>query len=164
MHKIIAQPLTQDAFQEFGDVIEIRDGTKNFAINGGTTQRFDDLATAVALGEEARTAISMARAQPFTLPHSVSMVERHPHGSQAFIPVQSTRFMVIVALDENGKPGTPRAFLAQPGQGINYFVNTWHGVLTVLDAPADLIIVDRLGVGQNLETYDYPKPWEIDLA
>lgn len=164
MPKITAQPLTQDAFQEFGDVIEIREDAQNFPINDGMTQRYHDLGTAIALGEEARTAISMARAQPFSLPLQVSMVERHPLGSQAFIPVQNTRLMVVVAPDNKGTPGTPLAFIAKPGQGINYFVGTWHGVLTVLDEQADFIVVDRLGVGENLEKFHYAAPWEIDLA
>lgn len=162
MPTIKLEPLTRDAFEEFGDVIEVTSQTNSHPINAGTTQRFHDLATVVATGEEARGIISIARAQPFTLPLDVKMVERHPFGSQAFVPLSPARFVVVVAPNEHGTPGEPRAFLAGPGQAINYFLNTWHGVLTALDAQQDFLIVDRDGEGENLETYDYPEPYRIE--
>jgi len=155
------KPLTRDAFAPFGDVIEIAADTQSHPINAGSTERFHDLATAIATGEDARVIISMARAQPFALPLTLKMVEHHPYGSQAFIPVRPTKFLVVVAPDENGTPGEPLAFLARPGQGINYFRGTWHGVLTALDGVTDFIIVDRDGEGDNCVTYDYPEPYEV---
>lgn len=154
-------PLTREAFAEFGDVIEITAKTGSHPINAGTTQRFHDLATVVATGEDARAIISMARAQPFALPLTLSMVERHPHGSQAFIPLKPTRFLVVVAPSKNGKPGTPRAFMAAPGQAVNYFLSTWHAVLTALDEQTDFLIVDREGEGKNLEVYNFPEPYVV---
>jgi len=162
MTAIKIEPLTRKDFAEFGDVIEITGDTASHHINAGTTQRFHDLATVVATGEEARPIISMARAQPFELPLSLEMVERHPNGSQAFIPLRPTRFLVVVAPDENGKPGTPRAFMATPGQAINYFLGTWHGVLTALDAETDFLIVDREGEGNNLEVFNFPEPYLVE--
>ncbi len=103
----------------------------------------------------------MARAQPFTMPLTLSMLERHPDGSQAFIPITQTRFVVIVAPDEDGKPGMPLAFMASPGQGINYLQNVWHGVLTALDEVTDFIIVDRAGDGDNLEIFNLEHPYEV---
>lgn len=161
MKSIKIQPLTRDAFAPFGDVIEIAADTQSHHINAGSTERFHDLATAIATGEDARVIISMARAQPFELPLTLRMVEHHPYGSQAFIPVRPSRFLVIVAPDEDGTPGKPLAFLAGPGQGINYFKGTWHGVLTALDGVTDFIIVDRDGDGDNCVTYDYPEPYEV---
>lgn len=161
MTTIKIEPLTKQAFEPFGDVIEIRDDANSYPINGATTARYHDLATVVATGEEARTIISMARATPFQLPLEISMVERHPLGSQAFIPVRPTRFVVTVAPDEHGRPGTPRAFMAEPGQGINYFLGTWHAVLTAIDGETDFIIVDRAGEGDNLEEYHYPEPFTV---
>lgn len=162
MPSIKIEPLTKEAFLAFGDVIEIRPDGDNHPINGGTTTRFHNLGTVVANGEDARPIISMARAKPFELPLKLEMVERHPFGSQAFIPVRPTRFLVIVAPDEDGRPGTPRAFHASPGQGINYFVNTWHGVLTALDEETDFIIVDREGAGENLEEFHFPQAWSVE--
>lgn len=162
MTSIRIEPLTREAFELFGDVIQIDGHEQHFPINGGTTERFHDLSTAVAQGEDAQVIISMARAQPFTLPLELKMVERHPEGSQAFVPVEPARFIVIVAPDEHGRPGTPRALLAEKGQGINYFTGTWHGVLTVLDKPTDFLIVDRAGEGKNLEEHFYDEPFRIE--
>ncbi len=161
MNTITAEKLTATAFAPFGDVIEISPDAANEPINGGTTKRFD-IAKATVSGTNAGVIISMARATPFDLPLELKMVERHPHGSQAFVPVSPARFLVVVAPDEGGRPGTPRAFLAAPGQGINYHQGTWHGVLTALDQQTDFIIVDRKGDEDNCEIFDFPEPWRIE--
>lgn len=156
------EPLTREAFEAFGDVIEITANSDSHPINAGTTERFHDLATIIATGEDARAIISMARAQPFTLPLTVPMLERHPFGSQAFIPITPGRFVVVVAPDAGGKPGTPRAFMVGPGQAINYFLGTWHAPLAVLDSQTDFIAIDREGDGENLEIYDLPEPYLVE--
>jgi ureidoglycolate lyase len=89
------------------------------------------------------------------------MVERHPDGSQAFLPMTQAPFLVIVAPDDGGRPGVPRAFLTAPGQGINLLRGTWHGVLTPLAAPGLFAVVDRIGEGANLEEHRFEDPWEI---
>lgn len=160
---IKAEPLTPEAFEAFGDVISFDAAARHFPINGGTTERYHALSSAVAFGEDAHVIISLARAKPFQLPLKVAMLERHPFGSQAFVPLSPTRFLVVVAADRHGQPGTPRAFLAQGGQGINYFRNTWHGVLSVLDNQADFLVVDREGDGENLEEFQLDKPYEVTV-
>ena len=161
MTTITIEKLTREAFAPFGDVLEIADDLAKQPINGGTTQRFD-LGAATVTGTNAGVMLSMARATPFSLPLSLKMVERHPHGSQAFVPVRPTEFLVVVAPDENGKPGMPRAFRAGPGQGINYRQGTWHGVLTALDGVTDFLIVDRSGDEDNCEIYNFPEPIRIE--
>src|SRR5690606_35411106 len=86
MSMILARPLTREAFRPFGDVIEV-EGADNFLINNGNCCRFHDLAKVEATGENARVLINIFRAQPCPLPHSLGMVERHPFGSQAFMPL-----------------------------------------------------------------------------
>lgn len=162
MQTIKIEPLTREAFEPFGDVIEIAAEMGSHPINGGTTQRFHDLSTAIAQGEDARVVLSMARGQPFSLPYDLTMVERHPDGSQAFVPVMPARFLVIVAHDDSGTPGTPRAFMAGKGQGINYFRNTWHGALTALDNVTDFLIVDREGEGDNCEVHNFDTPFRVE--
>ena len=73
-------------------------------------------------------------------------------------------FLVVVAPDEAGRPGTPLAFLTAPGQGVNYLRGTWHGVLTPLGRPAPFLIVDRVGAGTNLEEYRYKASWTVTAA
>ena len=160
MTTITAAPLTAEAFAPFGDVIGIDETAANHPINGGTTQRFDFARTSVS-GTNAAVQISMARATPFTLPVTLKLVERHPHGSQAFVPVTPSHFLVVVAPDANGRPGTPVAFLAAPGQGINYRQNVWHGALTALDKQTDFLIVDRTGDEPNCEIFEFETPYTV---
>ena len=96
-----------------------------------------------------------------TLPHPDDLLERHPEGSQAFIPMEPDPFLVVVAPDEGGKPGQPLAFLTAPHQGINYFKGTWHGVLTPLGGAGMFAVVDRIGKTPNLEEYPFSDPWIV---
>src|SRR5690606_14302218 len=108
-----------------------------------------------------RPIISIFRGQPLALPLALSMMERHPLGSQAFMPLHSRPFLVVVAPDAEGAPGRPLAFLTAPGTGINIARNPWHGVLPPLEAPGDFLVVDRGGEGINLEEHVFDRPYTI---
>ena len=154
MRKIIAQPLTPDAFAPFGDVLA---ATGDFRlINAGLCQRHHDRAT-LDFGD-ARAGISVFQAQPRALPYSFDLIERHPEGSQAFLPMTAAPFLVIVA---TGPESAPQAFLTNGAQGINLYRGTWHGVLTPLSAPGLFAVVDRIGTTPNLEEYRYSQPWTV---
>ncbi|MGN6101484.1 MAG: ureidoglycolate lyase [Devosia sp.] len=161
MPTIRIEPLTREAFAPFGQVIDI-EGAKHFPINRGMTERYHDLARIELGGPDPRPLLSIARGKPYRLPLTLAMVERHPLGSQAFYPLSPRPFLVIVAPDHHGTPSTPRAFLTRPGQGINYAMNTWHGVLTPLDEEADFLIIDRGGEGNNLEEHFFPEPYLVE--
>lgn len=159
---VVAQPLTREAFAEFGDVIEI-EGADHFPINKGMCARYHDLAKVEATGPNARVLINIFRGRPYPIPLQLTLVERHPLGSQAFIPLSPRPFLIVVCRDEAGKPGRPRAFITRPGQGVNYPRNLWHAVLTPLNDPQDFLVVDRGGDGNNLEEFTFEEPWEIRL-
>lgn len=152
--------LTKEAFKPYGDVIET-EGSAAFGINNNTTSRFHDLARIELAGENARTLVSIARCQPFSLPVEVAMMERHPLGSQAFIPLNDQPFLVVVAQDQNGKPHNPVAFLASGNQGINYLTNIWHSTLTALAGPGNFLMIDRGGDGNNLEEHFFEQSFQI---
>ncbi len=160
MQTIKIEPLTAAAFASFGQVIQT-EGAHHYPINGGMTERFHDLARIELAGEGARPLISIFRGRPCDLPLTLSLVERHPLGSQAFFPLSSHPFLVIVAGDENGVPVGLRAFRTGPSQGVNIGMNVWHGVLTPLEAEADFLVVDRGGEGSNLEEHRFDSPWSI---
>jgi len=162
MTTIIAQPLTREAFAPFGDVIDT-DVASSFLINKGKCRRFHDLAKVEVTGENARVLVSIFRAQPYPMPHRLDMVERHPFGSQAFVPLCPMPFLVVVCPDEDGRPGAPHAFITEGGQGVNYARNTWHGVLTPIVKEQDFLIVDRCGDGNNLEEFYFNTPYEVEL-
>ncbi|MCR4266170.1 ureidoglycolate lyase [Nitratireductor sp. ZSWI3] len=162
MTSIAAQRLTRQAFAPFGDVIET-EGAESFLINGGKCRRFHDLARVEAAGDNARVLINLFRGQPYDFPLRLAMVERHPLGSQAFMPLTPNPFLVVVCPDEDGKPGMPQAFVTGPGQGVNYARGTWHGVLTPIGGEQEFLVVDRGGDGGNLEEYFFPEPHLITL-
>ena len=157
------EPLTRDAFAPFGQVIETA-GAHHYPINAGNCERYHDLARVELGGVHPRPLISIVHGRHYTLPLTLRMVERHPLGSQAFYPLSAHPFLVVVASDESGTPGTPRAFLTGPGQGINIAMNTWHGVLTPIEADADFLCVDRGGEGNNLEEHFFETPWTIQAT
>ena len=160
MREIEIRPLTSDAFAPFGEVIEM-EGAHNFPINAGKCTRYHDLANIETTGDKARPMISLLRGQPYPLPLELRMVERHPLGSQAFIPLGENPFLVVVAEETENGPGEPLAFRTRPGQGVNIGRNVWHGILTPLDGVSDFAVVDRGGEGVNLEEHFYEEPFLI---
>jgi ureidoglycolate lyase len=162
MRLIHAEPLTAAAFAPFGDVLEAL-GDPDRIINQGLCGRYHDRAR-LDFGPDGRAGLSLFKAEPRALPYQLDLVERHPDGSQAFIPMSLTSFLVIVAPDDDGRPGQPRAFLTEPGQGINLHRGTWHGVLTPLEAPGLFAVVDRIGSTPNLEEHWFETPWTVVSA
>jgi ureidoglycolate lyase len=159
---VTAELLTRENFKAFGDVIDTA-GDLHYPINGGKTERHHALARAEAAGPNAQVLISIFRGTPYDFPLDLAMVERHPLGSQAFMPLSPRPFLVVVCHDGEDGPGRPHAFVTQPGQGVNYPRNLWHAVLTPIGEPQDFLVVDRGGDGPNLEECHFSHPFQIRL-
>ncbi|GJH26182.1 ureidoglycolate lyase [Caballeronia sp. EK] len=161
MRTLTLEPLTREAFAPFGDVIEL-EGARHFPINAGTTERFHDLAN-VEVGFESggRPLINVFRGQPRPQPVVISMMERHPLGSQAFVPLADVRYLVVVAPAGEFDPAAMRAFYARGWQGVNYARGVWHHPLIVLDKAADFIVVDRGGDLPNCDEIDLPERYTL---
>lgn len=158
MRRVATAPLTPEAFAPFGEVLAAA-GAPDMRINQGLCGRFHDRA---ALDfADGRAGISLFDADPRTLPLTLEMVERHPQGSQAFLPMTQHPFLVVVAPDADGAPGAPLAFVTDGRQGVNYRRGTWHGVCTPLHAPGLFAVVDRIGPGANLEEHWFDAPWQV---
>ncbi|MBF9036935.1 MAG: ureidoglycolate lyase [Paracoccaceae bacterium] len=151
--KIIIEPMSADAFAPFGDLLEAK-GTPDKIINQGLCGRFHDRARMDF--SDGRAGISIFHAEKRDLPLKLDLVERHPDGSQAFVPMSHQPFLVVVAEDQNGIPQNIRAFLTEAGQAINIHRGVWHGVLTPLYDPGLFAVIDRIGEGPNLEEYWLP--------
>lgn len=158
---LIPQPLTATAFAPFGEVIEVS-GAPDKLINQGMCGRHHDLARLDF--SDGRAGISLFDAKARHFPCPVEMVERHPAGSQAFIPVNNVPMLVVVAEDADDTPVNPRAFLSAPGQSINLHRNVWHGVLSPIGAPGRYVVVDRIGEGANLEEFWFDEPFVVTEA
>ncbi|RIX49633.1 MAG: ureidoglycolate lyase [Rhodocyclales bacterium GT-UBC] len=164
MKKLLVQPLTREAFAPFGDVIAADDSVQHFSINGGNTERYHDLAS-LDPGPEGRMIASIFRGQPRPLPFSITMMERHPFGSQAFIPLSSEPYLVVVATAGPAPSADDlHAFLAQPGQGVNYRTGVWHHPLLALHRVSDFLVIDRSGPGKNCDEVSIEPPVWLDLS
>ncbi len=162
MRHIKPEPLTAAAFAAFGDVLDAMGDFR--LINDGLCQRHHDRARldfAPEISPDNRPGLSIFNATPRQLPYTFDLIERHPEGCQAFIPMTQNPFLVIVAISPNDKP---RAFLTNGAQATNLHRGTWHGVLTPLHPPGLFAVVDRIGASANLEEYRYPQPWVVQHA
>ncbi|MBO6638707.1 MAG: ureidoglycolate lyase [Roseitalea sp.] len=156
---ITIEPISRLAFAPFGDVLD-SEGEPDRMINQGLCGRFHDRARLDFA--DGRAGISLFQAEPRSLPLMLEMVERHPLGSQAFVPMSLDPFLVTVAPDQAGRPGRPRAFQTAVGQGINFHRGTWHGVLTPLSEPGLFAVIDRIGEGANLEEHWFETPYVVE--
>ena len=159
--KLILEALTSVAFAPFGDVLDVA-GVPDKIINQGRCGRYHD--RAVIDFAEGCAGISLFKAEARSFPIVLDMMERHPAGSQAFIPMSMDPFVVVVAPDADGRPGRPRAFITTVGQGVNYHRAIWHGVLTPLFAPGLFCVIDRIGTSPNLEEYWFDTAYTITAA
>ncbi|OUL71599.1 ureidoglycolate lyase [Paraburkholderia hospita] len=149
MKTLAIEPLTREAFAPFGDVIEL-EGAKQIPINLGTTIRYHDLAKVDITNEGGRTLVNLFRGQARVLPFEITMMERHPLGSQAFIPLNDKPYLVVVAPAGELDESKIRAFVTSGWQGVNYAKGVWHHPLLALGEVSDFIVVDRGGDGHNL--------------
>ncbi len=154
--------LTRSAFAPFGDVIETR-AAHSYLINNDTTRRYHDLANVDVSARGGRPLINIFRAQPTHLPFEIRMMERHPLGSQAFMPLALLRYLIVVAENaDDGAPGKVHAFISEGGQGVNYRRGTWHHPLLALDGVNDFMVIDRGGKGNNCDIANLPQPLLIE--
>ena len=141
--------ITKDNFSQFGDVISTKD-IKPIEINNGYAKRYDGIANLNTSKDNGETTISIFSALKRNFPMKIDMMEKHPLGSQAFIPMKETTFLAFVA--PNGdKPDLNKieAFIIPPGIGVNYKPGTWHFPL-ISTEDMNFLVVDRKGSGDNL--------------
>ena len=153
--RLVPEPLTAEAFAPFGRVIEADPATA-VEINAGFTTRYHALATAET---DARTILSIFRGRP--RPLEIAMLERHPKGSQAFVPLGGRPWLAVVA--ESSDPTACRAFMCRGDQGLQYGCNVWHHPLLVLGEAQDFLVVDRDGDGPNLEEVFFEAPLLLEV-
>lgn len=158
-----AEPISQEAFAPFGNLIGAYG--EIITINEGTTDRYHKQAEVEALAD-GQAIINMFRAQARTFPLNIKMMERHPLGSQAFLPQDSQPYLVLVGLGETQPdPESLKLFYVQ-GEGVNYQAGCWHFPLLSLDqqgASRDFWVVDRAGAGNNLEESYFSEDWDIRI-
>ena len=156
------EPLTKQAFAPFGEVIET-EGVIPLSINQGYARRFNDLATIDVAAAGGETNISWFVASLRPAPIAIRLMERHPLGSQLFVPLGGVDWLVVVCADPRDA-ATYRAFRATGQQGVNYARNCWHHPLLVLEDASPFLVVDRKGGGDNLEECWLDETMQIELT
>ena len=142
-------PITKENFSKYGDVISTKD-IKPLEINNGYAKRYDGIANLNTSNDNGETTISIFSALKRNFPMKIDMMEKHPLGSQAFIPMKETTFLVFVApKEENLDLNKVESFIIPPGIGINYKPETWHFPL-ISTENINFLVVDRKGPGDNL--------------
>lgn len=153
MRTVRPKPLTPAAFAPYGEVISARDEAHHYPINYGATTRYHALGHTTAI--DGQVILSIFRSTP--LPRLVlKIMERHPDGSQAFMPLNGRPYLVAVAPPGELAPSRIEVFLADGSQGVNYAAGTWHHYSLALGEVSDFLVVDRQGPGPNLD--------EIEMA
>jgi len=143
------KPITKENFSKFGDMITTKN-IKPLKINNGYAKRFDNIAKLDTSNENGETTISIFSALKRSFPMKIDMMEKHPLGSQAFIPMKETTFLTLVA-PEGKKPDLEKieSFIIPNGIGVNYKTGVWHFPL-ISTEDMDFLVVDRKGSGDNL--------------
>jgi ureidoglycolate lyase len=162
MIELRPKPLTKTAFAPFGDVVEV-DGANRLEINQGYAQRYNGFANIDVTDEGGQAGTCIIVAQPRPTPIAITLMERHPLGSQLFIPMQQRPWIVLVCTDPNDAT-TFQAFQATGQQGVNYRKGTWHHPLLVTEKDTMFFEVSRMGAGNNLEEVKLQNQMQLSIA
>jgi ureidoglycolate lyase len=161
---IVPQQLTAENFAVYGDLISVSESAEHFAINDGHTMRYHNLADVDVAEQQGKTLINIFRSTPLAFPLPVEMMERHPLGSQAFIPMSNQPYVVVVAPSGELDTSKIEVFLASSKQGVNYHKGTWHHFCLALNQESDFLVVDRGGKGDNCDVEKLDGSLVITLA
>ena len=150
------KPITKENFSKFGEIITA-EGIKPLIINNGFAKRYDGIAKLNTEEKNGKTTISIFSALKRNFPMKIDMMEKHPLGSQAFIPMKETTFLCFVS-PVGDKPDLLKleSFIIPKGVGINYKPNVWHFPL-ISTEDMNFLVIDREGVGDNLVIEDLNK-------
>jgi ureidoglycolate lyase len=159
--KIPLKPLSKDVFASFGDVIEVHSNNNIITINDGAADRHHDLTRIDVSDQNGYAIVSIIDTKQTPMPLAVKKMERHPIGSQAFIPTGNSPYVVLVAPAGKFNHQQLQGFLAQPHQGINYAKGTWHHACISLNRCNQFLVIDRGGQGENCDFVDIPNGVEI---
>ena len=161
---VVPKKLTAENFSAYGDVISVSESAEHFAINDGHTMRYHNLANVDIAEQQGKTLLNIFRSTPLAFPLPIEMMERHPLGSQAFIPMGKQPYVIVVAPAGELDTTKIEVFLASGEQGVNYNKGTWHHFCLALNEVSDFLVVDRGGEGDNCDVEKLDGSLVITLA
>ena len=131
-------PVDATAFARFGTLVEKPESAGDRRMFSDWLPAIDGLALQFHLNHVAAS----------TLPNSLTQVERHPHSAQVFLPVDVSRYLVVVMPSaSDGSPDVSRACCFElPGTvGVIYRRDVWHAGMMVLDRPGSFAVLMSRG-------------------
>ncbi len=156
--KTIIKPkkISKQNFRKFGDLIDTK-RKKFININNGYAKRFDNLGNINTGKLKGLSIMSIFAAKKRSFPMNIKMMEKHPLGSQAFIPMNDASFLIFVA-PKGKKPKISKieSFVVPKQTGINYKPGIWHFPLISLKN-MNFLVIDRKGKGNNLIIHNFKK-------
>ena len=157
MEKIIKPiEINRENFAAYGDLIS-SDSIKPININAGYAKRFDNLAKINTSKDKGKTIVSIFSALKRSFPMKIDMMEKHPLGSQAFVPMKETIFLSFVAPSGDAPEiNKIQSFIIPPKMGINYKPGIWHFPL-ISTEDTNFLVIDRKGNGENLTIHKFEK-------
>jgi ureidoglycolate lyase len=141
----------------------VQENAPFISINQGFTERYHDLAKVDVEQQNGRTLINVFRSTPLPLPIQITLMERHPLSSQAFVPLSNNPYLVVVAKAGEFNEASIQVFLAQANQGVNYHAGTWHHFCLALHQQSDFLVIDRGGEGHNCDEVLLENPFSIQI-
>ena len=157
MEKIIKPiKITKVNFAPYGDLIS-SNGVEPIDINSGYAKRFNNLANIDISKNKGEAIVSIFSALKRTFPMKIDMMEKHPLGSQAFMPMKEITFLSFVAPPgETPEINKIQSFIIPPKIGINYKPGVWHFPLISIEN-TNFLVIDRKGNGENLIIHKFKK-------
>ena len=154
--KIKSKKINKKNFKKFGQIIDTNK-KKFFRINDGFAKRFDNLGKINTSSNKGKTIVSIFSAKKRLFPMKIHMMEKHPLGSQAFVPMKETSFLVFVA-PKGSKPNLKKveSFRIPKQTGINLNPGIWHFPL-ISTKDMNFLVIDRKGKGNNLIIHNFKK-------
>ena len=156
--KITIKPtkITKKSFSKFGELINTKN-KKSISINNGYAKRFHDLGKINTSSKKGSPIISIFSAKKRSFPMKINMMEKHPLGSQAFIPMKESTFLVFVA-PKGKEPDVSKikSFIVPKQTGVNYKPGIWHFPL-ISKKNMNFLVIDRKGKGNNLIIHNFKK-------
>ena len=148
--------INRSNFAAYGDLIST-ENINPIDINAGYAKRFDNLANLDTSKNNGKTIVSIFSALKRTFPMKIDMMEKHPLGSQAFIPMKETTFLSFVAPPADvPELNKIQSFIIPPKMGINYKPGVWHFPL-ISTEDTNFLVIDRKGNGENLIIHKFNK-------
>jgi ureidoglycolate lyase len=150
-----AERVTQEVFARYGHLISPEQAEEKFLINNGATMRHHNIAPVECFDAPPILSIFEAVQIPHN-PYEITLVEFHPLGSQAFIPLDGQQLIVVV-----GEKGDYReeslACYRLDGMGASFAPGTWHATLIAPEG-GKFLVVDRANPGSNCVVHNLQEP------